>query len=75
MGEVYRARDTRLDRTVGFGDALPFADASFDRVFSSMMFDHLPHNVKREMLGTRDSWQIRRPFLDTSRSIRPQQVA
>jgi ubiquinone/menaquinone biosynthesis C-methylase UbiE len=35
----------------GFGDALPFADASFDRVFSSMMFHHLPHDVKRKMLA------------------------
>ena len=26
----------------GFGDALPYAEASFDRVFSSFMFHNLP---------------------------------
>jgi ubiquinone/menaquinone biosynthesis C-methylase UbiE len=26
----------------GFGDELPYSDASFDRVFSSFMFHHLP---------------------------------
>jgi len=30
----------------GFADALPYADASFDRVFSSLMFHHLPHEAK-----------------------------
>jgi ubiquinone/menaquinone biosynthesis C-methylase UbiE len=36
-----RARlSIHLDR--GFSDQLPYADASFDRVFSSFMFHHLP---------------------------------
>jgi len=30
----------------GFADALPYSDASFDRVFSSLMFHHLPHEAK-----------------------------
>lgn len=34
----------------GFADALPYADASLDRVFSSFMFHHLPPDVKRGML-------------------------
>ena len=35
----------------GFANALPYADASFDRVFSSLMFHHLPHNAKLATLG------------------------
>ena len=34
----------------GYGDALPFADATFDRVTSSMMFHHLDLATKRGML-------------------------
>jgi ubiquinone/menaquinone biosynthesis C-methylase UbiE len=30
----------------GFANALPYADASFDRVFSTLMFHHLPHESK-----------------------------
>ena len=30
----------------GFANALPYADASFDRVFSSLMFHHLPQKAK-----------------------------
>jgi len=30
----------------GFGDALPYSDASYDRVFSILMFHHLPHEAK-----------------------------
>jgi len=33
----------------GFLNALPYSDAHFDRVFSSLMFHHLPHDTK---LGT-----------------------
>jgi ubiquinone/menaquinone biosynthesis C-methylase UbiE len=35
----------------GFGDALAHADASFDRVFSSMMFHHVPKDEKPLVLA------------------------
>jgi ubiquinone/menaquinone biosynthesis C-methylase UbiE len=34
----------------GFGDALPFADASFDRVVSSLVFHHLTSDGRRATL-------------------------
>ncbi|HWQ36544.1 MAG TPA: methyltransferase domain-containing protein [Blastocatellia bacterium] len=34
----------------GFADELPYADAVFDRVFSSFMFHHLSRDVKEGML-------------------------
>jgi SAM-dependent methyltransferase len=43
----------------GFADALPFADASFDRVFSSFMFHHLDAEVKRGAL--REVARVLRP--------------
>lgn len=43
----------------GYGDALPFPDASFDRVTSSMMFHHLDLTVKRGML--RETLRVLRP--------------
>jgi ubiquinone/menaquinone biosynthesis C-methylase UbiE len=30
----------------GFANTLPYSDGSFDRVFSSLMFHHLPHDAK-----------------------------
>jgi SAM-dependent methyltransferase len=39
----------RFDR--GFGDALPYPDAAFDRVFSSMMFHHLPPDEQAGVLA------------------------
>lgn len=35
----------------GFADHMPYADASFDRVFSSFMFHHLDPDEKRATLG------------------------
>ena len=34
----------------GFADAMPYGNASFDRVFSSLMFHHLPRDAKAGML-------------------------
>ena len=34
----------------GFSDQLPYAQASFDRVFSSFMYHHLPHGEKENTL-------------------------
>jgi ubiquinone/menaquinone biosynthesis C-methylase UbiE len=43
--KALRARvSIRFDE--GFANALSYADASFDRVFSSLMFHHLPHDAK-----------------------------
>jgi cyclopropane fatty-acyl-phospholipid synthase-like methyltransferase len=38
----------RLDQ--GFSDQLPYADGSYDRVFSAFMFHHLLHEEKRKSL-------------------------
>src|SRR5260370_30032631 len=35
----------------GFADRMPYADASFDRVFSSFMFHHLAADEKSATLG------------------------
>ena len=35
----------------GFGDALPYPGASFDRVFSSMMFHHIPGEDRTKVLS------------------------
>ena len=34
----------------GFANALPYSDGSFDRVFSSLMFHHLPQDAKFETM-------------------------
>src|SRR5262245_19788934 len=53
----------------GFADALPYADATFDRVFSSLMFHHLGKNEKEQSL--REIRRVLRPggrleFLDVA---------
>ena len=47
----------RFDR--GFGDALPYDAASFERVFSSMMFHHVPKDEKPNVL--REVRRVLRP--------------
>jgi ubiquinone/menaquinone biosynthesis C-methylase UbiE len=44
---------------LGFADALAYPDASFDRVFSSMMFHHLESGVKEQSL--REIRRVLRP--------------
>jgi ubiquinone/menaquinone biosynthesis C-methylase UbiE len=44
---------------VGFADALGYADGTFDRVFSSMMFHHLESSVKERSL--REIRRVLRP--------------
>ena len=39
----------RFDR--GFADELPYGDGTFDRVFSSMMFHHVPRRDKAKVLA------------------------
>jgi ubiquinone/menaquinone biosynthesis C-methylase UbiE len=41
--------DVQFERA--FGDAVPFADGSFDRVFSTMMFHHVPQDEKPRVLA------------------------
>jgi ubiquinone/menaquinone biosynthesis C-methylase UbiE len=57
------ALSIQLDR--GFSDRLPYADGSFDRVFSSFMFHHLPTDEKeltlrevRRVLKPRGAFQM-----------------
>ena len=41
--------EVRFDR--GFADELPYPAATFDRVFSSMMFHHVPRSEKTKVLA------------------------
>jgi len=45
-----RRAGTPIQFDRGFGDALPYPDASFDRVFSSLMFHHLERDEKSQTL-------------------------
>lgn len=51
------AADIRFD--VGYADRLPYQDSSFDRVVSSLVFHHLPHETK--ILALREIWRVLRP--------------
>jgi len=57
-GKAARA-GVSLDLQLGFADNLPYADGSFDRVFSSMMLHHFTMDEKRLVLA------------DISRVLRP----
>jgi ubiquinone/menaquinone biosynthesis C-methylase UbiE len=52
--EIARRKAARADVAIqldqGFADALPYPDASFDRVLSSFMYHHLPRQVKEDTL-------------------------
>ena len=50
MRKAARAR-VSVSFECAFGDALPFADGTFDRVFSSMMFHHVPKEEKPGVLA------------------------
>lgn len=59
------AVSVRFDR--GFADALPYSGGTFDRVFSSLMFHHIPRSDKEQSL--REIRRVLRPggrleFLD-----------
>ena len=49
--------EVRFD--VGYGDRLPYPDASFDRVTSSLVFHHLRRETKRAALG--EAYRVLRP--------------
>lgn len=49
--------DVRFD--VGYADRLPYPDASFDRVTSSLVFHHLTREIKRAALA--DAYRVLRP--------------
>jgi ubiquinone/menaquinone biosynthesis C-methylase UbiE len=50
---------TRIQFDQGFADELPYPEASFDRVFSSLMFHHLGKDEKEAML--REVRRVLRP--------------
>lgn len=58
-----RAKAVRAGVTVqfdeGFSDHLPYADASFDRVFSSLMFHHIP--IEQRANSLREIRRVLRP--------------
>jgi len=49
-GKAARA-GTEIEFQLGFADRMPYADSSFDRVFSSMMLHHFKAGEKRRVLA------------------------
>lgn len=45
-----KREDLAIQFDQGFSDSLPYADGSFDRVFSSFMYHHLPSDEKGKTL-------------------------
>lgn len=58
---AHKARRAGLDLTLdrGFADGLPYADGSFDRVLSSLMFHHLEAHLRTASL--REALRVLRP--------------
>ena len=50
-GRKARSAGVAIHFARGFADALPYADAAFDRVFSSMMLHHVPRSEKAGLLS------------------------
>lgn len=48
-----------LELDEGLATALPYADSSFDRVCSSLLFHHLPPDAKRHAAA--EAWRVLRP--------------
>ncbi len=53
------AADLSIAFDVGLGTALPYGDASMDRVLSALVFHHLTHEQKRATL--REIWRVLKP--------------
>jgi ubiquinone/menaquinone biosynthesis C-methylase UbiE len=57
--EKARRAGTEIGLVVGFGDRLPHADRSFDRVVSTLAFHHLTRREKKDTLS--EAFRVLRP--------------